>query len=149
MSSPLTYWSEATMTKNQRRQFYKKLKKYKNLFIWDFDGYDAIRAETDGELFCPITAIAYAETNHVYDIDDAGKDFVDIKIPITEEDREEIIWAADAPIRCNSFTKSELAMRKTILRIVGLEEPDGIDPNIEHIPDNELSPLKVAKPQNT
>jgi hypothetical protein len=105
------------LTKNQRRQFYNRLRKAKSKFNWKItDGYIEGYNE-DRKKFCPITAIAYDQINTYYHPMEAVELYVDVGMDLDRPDRIVIMDAAE-----NNISKKEITIRKTMLSILNLEE---------------------------
>jgi hypothetical protein len=110
------------LTKNLRRRFYNKLRKTKNHFRWRLTLGGQIRGfkKNDKNLhsFCPITAISFVETGKVRPSWDADQLDVELGIPLTVEDRNVIMWAADG----RKTNKEEIVIAQTMKRILGLKD---------------------------
>lgn len=107
------------MTKNQRRQFYNRLRKIKSKYRWIIDhGY--IRTKNSVTSFCPLTAICKDVTGNIYPSHHADDPKVDVGIPLSVKDREIIMVAADLDMR-RLETLEEKYLRKTMMRILGLK----------------------------
>jgi hypothetical protein len=113
------------LTKNQRRQFYNRLRKAQGKFKWFLDKPNQIRGKlknTTFDNFCPITAIAYIETGGVYPSYMADSQTVLIGFDLPGEERDVITLAADNSLEDLSIsnTVEEKHLRKTMLKILEL-----------------------------
>lgn len=106
-----------------RQTFYRKLRKYANLFRWKLAADGELRGTRGNRKYCPLTAVYYAEQEKYLDICELK--YVAHTLNI-DYDQSELI-AGSSDFSKQYLPPSEVCyydhnIRKTLLRSVGLEE---------------------------